>query len=508
MPQPTNSLWTDSAPAPERPALTADLDVEVCVVGAGILGMTTALLLAQQGRDVAVVDAYEVGAGVTGHTTAKVSVLHGSSYQDIRKKFGDDGVRAYARANQAGLDKVASLVADLAIDCDFRRKPSYTFVVDPGQASTIESEVEATQAAGLATVATTETPMPYPVAAAVRLDDQAEFHARKYLNGLATELERLGGRIFHHTRVTDLQERGGPIVTTEGGQRITARDVVVATLMPIFDRGLFFARCMAKRSYAIAVRTPDGADFPGMTISADQPTRSIRSVPDPGGDGELLIVGGEGHLTGEDEHTDERYAALETYAREEFGATEVRYRWSAHDLEPADSIPYVGTLTPLSKHVWTAAGFRKWGFTNATMAALDLTERIQGRESPWDGFFDSNRFTPLQAAPGLAKEGAKDAGHLIGDRLKGAEADSLDEIAPGEGKWVKVDGKLVAASRGDDGSVVAVSPNCTHLGCRVNWNRAERSWDCPCHGSRFSREGEVLQGPAVKPLERKEIPAG
>ena len=170
-------------------------------------------------------------------------------------------------------------------------------------------------------------------------------------------------------------------------------------------------------------------------------------------------------------------------------------------------MPYVGTLTPLSKHVWTAAGFRKWGSTNATMAAMDLTERIQGRESPWGGFFDSNRFTPKQAAPGLAKEGAKDARHFVGHRFKSAEADSLAEIGVGEGKWVKVDGQLVAASRGDDGTVLAVSPNCTHLGCRVNWNMAERSWDCPCHGSRFSPAGEVLQGPAVKPLARKDVGA-
>ena len=501
----TSSLWTETAPAPDRPALEADLDVEVCVVGAGILGMTAALLLARDGVEVAVVDADEVGSGVTGHTTAKVTVLHGSAYQDVRKKFGDDGARDYARANQAGFEQIAALVEEIGIDCDFRRKPAYTYVADPQEASTIEEEVAATQAAGLATVGTVETPLPYEVASAVRLDGQAEFHARRYVLGLATELERLGGRIFQHTRITALSERGGLSIETESGRTITARDVVVATLMPIFDRGLFFSRCTCKRSYAIAVRTASGEGIDGMLISADEPSRSIRSAPDPDGDGELMIIGGEGHTTGEDDDTTQRYEALEAFAREQFKATEVTHRWSSHDLVPADGLPYIGHLTPLSKRVWTAAGFRKWGFTNGTMAALELTERIQGRPSPWGDRFDANRFTPRQSAVGLAKEGFKDARHMISDRMKGPEVASLDEIAPGEGKWVKLDGELVAAFRDDDGAVSAVSPNCTHLGCRVMFNTAERSWDCPCHGSRFAPDGRVLQGPAVKPLARKEV---
>jgi glycine/D-amino acid oxidase-like deaminating enzyme/nitrite reductase/ring-hydroxylating ferredoxin subunit len=505
MPKITKSLWMDSAPVPERPPLAHDLDVDVCVVGAGVLGMTTALLLARDGIEVAVVDAWSVGAGVTGHTTAKVSVLHGSAFQEIRKKFGDEGARMYARANQAGLEKVASLVSELGIDCDFRRKPSYTYVADPQEASTIDQEVEATQAAGLHTVQTAETPLPYPVATAVRLDDQAEFHSRRYVLGLAEELERLGATIYDATKVTELSERGGPSLTTEAGRTIRARNVVVATLMPIFDRGLFFSRCMAKRSYCVAVRTPPREGIDGMLISADQPTRSVRSAPDPGGDGELLIVGGEGHITGEDEHTEQRFEALEAFAREHLGATEVTHRWSAHDLEPADGLPYIGNLTPLSKHVWTAAGFRKWGFTNATMAAMELCERIQGRPSPWEKTFDANRFTPIQSAKGLAAETIKDARHMISDRMRGPEAESLEEIAPGEGKWVKVGGDLVAAFRDDDGTLTAVSPTCTHLGCRVMFNRAERSWDCPCHGSRFAPDGTVLQGPAVKPLERKPV---
>jgi Rieske Fe-S protein len=242
-----------------------------------------------------------------------------------------------------------------------------------------------------------------------------------------------------------------------------------------------------------------------MFISADEPTRSVRAAPFAGN--ELLVVGGEGHNAGEEgDTTDQRYLRLAAWAATELGAGEVTHHWSSQDLQPADGVPYVGRLTPLSRHVWTATGFRKWGFTNGTAAAQILTDRITGQENPWASFFDTARFTPLRSAKGVLSEGLKDGRHMIGDRFKRAEGDSLDDVAPGEGKLVKVEGRLVAASRDEDGTAHAVSPVCTHLGCRVAWNVAERSWDCPCHGSRFDRDGTVLQGPAVDPLEPVLVP--
>jgi glycine/D-amino acid oxidase-like deaminating enzyme/nitrite reductase/ring-hydroxylating ferredoxin subunit len=503
---PSSSLWMSSAAAPSRPALQHDLDVDVCIVGAGVLGMTTALLLARQGARVAVVEAWQVGSGVTGHTTAKVTALHSAVYQEIRGKHGDETARAYAQANLRGLDTVAALVHELQIDCELRRKPAFTYVVDAEQRETIEAEVEAASAAGLAVRYTEETPLPYPVAAAVRLDEQAEFHPRRYLLGLAEGLERLGGQVFERTRVVELDTAQRPKLVTESGSAITADNVIVATLMPIFDRGLFFARCTAMRSYAIAVRTAAGAGIDGMLISVDQPTRSLRSTPDPSGPGELVIVGGEGHVTGEDSDTRRRYAALIDFARHRLGATQVVHHWSAHDLQPADGLPYTGHLGP-SERVFTAAGFRKWGFTNATAAAIELTARIGGELPPWGETFNANRVAPIKSAHGVAAEVSKDARHLIGDRLRGPQVDSLDELDPGQGAWVKVEGELVAASRDEDGQLHVVSATCTHMGCRVTWNNGERSWDCPCHGSRFAPDGAVLQGPAVRPLELQQVEA-
>ena len=503
----TSSPWME-AESPPRASLGTDISVDVCVVGAGVLGMTTALLLARDGATVAVVDAYQLGSGVTGHTTAKVSALQSVVYQQIRERHGDEKAAIYAQANVQGLDTVVGLVGELGIDCDLRHKPAYTYVVDPGERTTIEAEVDAASAAGLAVSYTEETPLPFPVAAAVRLDDQAEFHPRRYLLGLAAALEERGGRLFEATRVVKLDVSERPQLTTEAGATITASDVVVATLMPVFDRGLFFARCTAMRSYAIAVRTASGAGIDGMLISADAPTRSIRSARDPAREGELVLVGGEGHVTGEESETHLRYAALVAFAREHLAATEVVHHWSAHDLQPADGLPYVGPLGGGSHHVWTGAGFRKWGFTNATWAAGDLVARISGRGAPFGDVFDSSRIAPRKSARGVAAEVVKDARHLIGDRFRGPEVGSVDEIACGDGAWVKIDGELAAASRDEHGELRVVSPTCTHMGCRVMWNTAERSWDCPCHGSRFAPDGTVLQGPAVHPLELREAPSG
>jgi glycine/D-amino acid oxidase-like deaminating enzyme/nitrite reductase/ring-hydroxylating ferredoxin subunit len=493
------SIWTDTTPTPEHPRLAHDLDVDVAVVGGGMTGMTTALLLAREGAKVAVLEAGRIGGGVTGHTTGKISALQGIVYDELKSKFGVEGAATYAAAQQAGLRRIRELVAELGIDCDLRDRPNFTYAAEESQVSDVEAEAEAAREAGLPVELVDDVALPYPVRKAVRLGDSAEFHARKFVLGLADAFLAAGGEIYEQTPITTLRERGGPSLEAEGGQRVDARDVIVATLMPVFDRAVYWTRLTAKRSYAIACRVTGGVP-PGMYITAGSPTRSIRAIPVDGE--ELLMVGGEGHNTGEDDDTRERYAALEAFAREHWDVDEVTHRWSAQDLQPADGVPYIGRYTPISRHVWTAAGFRKWGFTNGAMAAELLTAMVQGREHEWADFFDPYRFTPLRSAKGVAMEVLKDGRHFVGDRLRGAEADSFDEVPPGEARLVRDGLKLVGAFRDDDGTLKTVNPTCTHVGCRLGWNTAERSWDCPCHGSRFAPDGTVLQGPATAPLER------
>jgi glycine/D-amino acid oxidase-like deaminating enzyme/nitrite reductase/ring-hydroxylating ferredoxin subunit len=498
---PRASLWMDTTrDAPPFPVLREDLDVDVAVIGGGLLGVTTAYLCARDGARVALLEHDVVGGGVSGHTTSKVTALHGAVYAELRDRHGADAARDYAAGNVAAIELVARLADELGIDCELARRPACTYVVEADQRSTIIDEDGAAQEAGLPTYRVAATPLPHPVAEAVRLDDQIEFHARKYVLGLARATVALGGVVAERTTATAVDEGDRAVVETDRGATVRAGDVVVATLMPFLDRAAWWTRLTPMRSYCIAVRgattIPDA-----MLISADQPTRSIR--PARGPDGEpLLIVGGEGHPTGADDDTRRRYRALEAHAREHYGgdALEVTHRWSAHDLMPADGLPFVGRYHPAAEHLWTAAGFRKWGMTNATMAAEILAARIAGRGHPLAERFDTTRLDALRQAPGMVKEAVKDAKRFVGDRLRGGEHDDVDALAPGEGGLVKVDGELVAAYRAEDGTVSRVSPTCTHLGCRVAWNTAERSWDCPCHGSRFAPDGTVLTGPATAPL--------
>jgi glycine/D-amino acid oxidase-like deaminating enzyme/nitrite reductase/ring-hydroxylating ferredoxin subunit len=490
-----SSPWIATAPTPGYAPLAGDRRADVCVIGAGILGLTTALLLAEAGRSVVVLEMDEAGAGVSGYTTAKLGVLHGTAFQDIRSRHSSEAAEVYAQANLAGLELIARWVDERGIDCDFRRRTDHTYAAEPDAASDIEETAEAAQAAGLKAQLTTDTDLPYEVHAAVRLDGMAEFHPRRYLLALAAALPE--GSLHEGTRVTGVEDGSPCRVHTDHGV-VEADEVVVATHYPMLDRGLFFARLSPERSYALGVHVA-GPVPQGMYISTGSTTRSIRSHPLD--DGELLIVGGEGHKTGQGGSTTERYERLERFAREHWDVREVAYRWASQDCQPADGLPYVGKVSPVSKHLWTGTGFRKWGLTNGTASAMILADRLLERENPWADTLDSNRFTPRASATTLVKENVNVGLHFFADRLAPPDASSLEELQPGQGGIVRVDGERLAAFRDDDGTLHTVSPVCTHLGCHVKFNDAERTWDCPCHGSRFDVDGTVIEGPAVRDLE-------
>jgi glycine/D-amino acid oxidase-like deaminating enzyme/nitrite reductase/ring-hydroxylating ferredoxin subunit len=494
------SVWMDTAPHTTYPPLGESRAVDACVVGGGMLGLVTAALLKRAGMSVAVLEADRVATGVTGYSTAKVTVLHGLIYDHVRSRFGADGARHYAEANSAGLELIAGWVAERAIECDLRRRAAYTYALDASDLDALRKEVDAARAAGLDAELAAAVDLPWDVAGAVRLDGQAEFHPRRFLLAVADELHGDGSHVFERTRATGVHDGDPCRVETDTGAEVSAGAVVIATHYPTLDRGLFFARLSAERSYALGIRAR-GRVPQGMFLSTESPPHSVRTTPHDGG--ELLIVGGESHKTGTGDPV-ERYAALEAWARERFDVESVEYRWSAQDAMPADGIPYVGRLSPIARRVWTASGFRKWGFTNGAAAAIILSDAIAGRENPWAATFDSNRFKPLAAAPTLLKENIGVGAHFFGDRLAPPDARSLDQLAPGEGGIVKAGDEKVAAYRDEDGVVHALSPICTHLHCQVRFNAAERSWDCPCHGSRFATDGTPIQGPAVNPLERRE----
>jgi glycine/D-amino acid oxidase-like deaminating enzyme/nitrite reductase/ring-hydroxylating ferredoxin subunit len=490
----SGSLWLDGLDAPTHPPLGQDLEADVCVIGGGIFGLTTALELARGGRSVVLLERDRVGFGVTGHSTAKLCSLQGTTYTELSRRFGAAGARGYAALNEGAIGYIVDRVGTLGItdDVQLRRSPHALFAWDAKQRADLEREAETATAAGLDVRLTDDDlGLPFATTGALVREDQAELEIGVYMRALADAFTGIGGRIFEKTVATHVGEGSRPVVRTEDGPQVKAGEVVVATHYPILDRGLFFPRLTPKRSYCVAVSGADPLPEGLMAIAIGSPTRSLRVAR-----GLLVLGGGDG------------YDALADFAREHFGGgsapVEVTHRWLAHDMMTADGLPFAGRLTPFSRKVWVGTGFRKWGLTNGTAAAQIVAARILGSTHPHGELFDTLRFTPLRSAPGVLKEGARDAKHFVGDRFKRPEGDSLDALTPGgDGKLLKVDGELVAATKDADGTVHAVSPVCTHLGCRVGFNRAERTWDCPCHGSRFGVDGTVLEGPAVAPLADK-----
>jgi glycine/D-amino acid oxidase-like deaminating enzyme/nitrite reductase/ring-hydroxylating ferredoxin subunit len=494
------SLWLDrESPPAARPQLDGDRSADVAVVGAGITGLTAALLLAREGRSVVVVDQGRVGEGTTGHSTAKVTSQHGLSYASIRKLRGTETARAYGAANEAAKEWIVA--AAEGIDCALRRRDAYVYATSAPELEDVQREAEAAAEAGLPAEVVVEVPLPFGTEGGLRFAGQAELDSQRYAEGLAAQLEAEGGELFEGTRAVQVEEAEGPTVITERG-RISATQVVVATLMPFLDRGLFFARAFPTRSYCLTARL--AADAPeAMLISAGDPVRSIRSAPWRGE--ELLMVGGESHHVGSSASDPERYELLAEFARRHWPVESFEHRWSAQDYVPDDGVPYVGRLHPRTRSVWVATGLKKWGITGGTAAAMMIADGIEGRDNPWAEHFSSTRIKPLAEAPKLVPENAKVAAHFLGDRLRERGGRRIEDLAPGEGAIVSAGGEKVAGYRDPEGDLHAVSARCTHLYCQVRWNAAESSWDCPCHGSRFSVDGEVLNGPAVEPLERRAL---
>ncbi|HEX8084891.1 MAG TPA: FAD-dependent oxidoreductase [Solirubrobacteraceae bacterium] len=493
-PRATDSLWIDQASSTSYPSLERDLEVDVAVIGGGIAGVTTALFCKQDGLRVAVLEKGVVSGAATGMSTAKASALQKSVLSEVRKVAGKDALIAYAQSNAAALERMDALVREHSIDCSWERVPDYTYAGDEAQVSTIEQIVEAGKEAGLPVERTTDVPLPFDVPAAARLDGQAQFQPATYTRALAALVDGDGSSVFESTMVTGVSEGSPHEVHVEGDVTVRARHVVVATQYPLLDRGVFFARLEATRSYIVAGK---GSGPDAMLITAGQPTRSVRRW------GDWLLVGGEGHQTGASKAEPERYEQLMEFGRRHFGMTDFPYRWSTQDGMPVDHLPYIGRYHPRAEGLWVAGGFQKWGMTNGTVAAMVISDLIAGRDNPYAAELDPNR-ARVRAAPKLAQINMLVGLHFVGDRLSPAEARSADDVPPGEARVVRSGLGKIGVYRDEEGGLHSVSLRCTHLGCLTKWNDAERSWDCPCHGSRFDPDGNVLAGPAVRPLERRD----
>jgi len=495
-------IWFDTSPETDYAALTGDRRVDTVVVGGGIVGITTACELTEAGQSVLLVERDRLLRGVTGHTTAKVTAQHGRIYDYLVETFGSDEARQYAQANQQAIEDVERRVERFDVDCDFERAPSYLYTQDRGQREKYEREADVAATLGLPATYVESLPGPLSGVAGVRFDDQALFHPRQYLLALAEQVVDGGSTIVEETTVTGVDPGEPCTVTTERGT-VEADDVVLATHFPVHDRAFYFARVYPKQSHVLAVRLREPAPE-GMYYQPGDPYFSVR--PRPAGEERTVLVGGQDHRTGQGGDTERRFARLEQQARARLDVEAVTHRWTTQDYVSIDRVPFVGQHSPLSEHLYVATGFGGWGLTNGTAAGRLLADLVRDRSNPAESVFQPTRGPPASSLRSLLGHGAQFARHTIEDHLGSERPPAEADIERGSGTVLERDGEPVAVYRDEDGSYHAVSAICTHQGCHVHWNAAEKTWDCPCHGSRFDVDGHIVDTPAVEDLDQVDLP--
>jgi len=502
------SIWLATNPETEYPPLDDSISVDVAVCGGGIVGLTAAMQVAAAGYSVAVLERNRIVTGTTGHSTAKLTTQHGLKYRTLQSKHGSETAYKYAAANQAAIEHVASRVKQWNVDCEFERKPAIIYTEKNDRRSALRAEREAAWEAGISATAEDEIPFSATATAGLRFDDQAQFDPRAYLLAVAEKFDAAGGQLYEGTAVTRISNGDRYRVRTETAQEpsstatVEADEVIVATQFPIRDRLGLFARLYPKQSYVLAAEIA-GDQPEGMYYRVDDPYFSVRTVSLDGR--ELTLIGGQNHKTGQGGDTTERYRRLESEARETFDIDEIVYRWSTQDFASVDGLPYVGYGGPLTDDLYIATGFGGWGMSNGIAAGLQLGDMVRGRETPWQRAFDPRRVTVKSSAPKLLAETANEAGQFISGWMKHARPKPTD-LQPDEAAIYSRERKPIAAYRDRDGELHTQSAICPHMGCVVAFNSAERSWDCPCHGSRFDVDGEVIDAPAVNELSAVEYP--
>ncbi|WP_186577731.1 FAD-dependent oxidoreductase [Aquibacillus kalidii] len=501
MPETPEPYWRESVSFPSFPKLEEDITVDVGIVGGGITGITTAYLLSKKGYKVALIEAGKLLNGTTGHTTAKVTAQHGLIYDELIQHLGEDKARLYYEAAMEAKQFIKDTIEEKNIACDWSSEDAFVYTNSDKYVSKIDKEMEAYEKLDIKGGIVDDIPFNIPIKKAIKMDDQAQFHPLKYLKPLVDSIIENDGLIYENTTASSVDSGDHPIILTSNSHHIVCKRVVQASHFPFHGgEGYYFARMYPSRSYIVGVTSKES--YPGgMYISAEKPTRSIRSTTVDGE--ELWLIGGDGHRTGEGKPTLEHYQALEQFAETTFGMDEYKYRWSAQDLTTLDKVPYIGQVTDDQPEILVATGYRKWGMTNGTVAALVLTDIITGTDNRFIDLYKPSRFHADPDLKKFNKYNAKVAKHLIKGKLEYTST-TIEDVGQDEAKVIRLNGNRAGVYRDKHGEVHIVDTTCTHMGCEVNWNNGDRTWDCPCHGSRFAIDGAVVEGPANKPLKKLE----
>ncbi len=476
----SKSIWHKEIEIPRRNSLKKKIKADVCVIGAGMTGILTAYELQEKGFDVVVVEAKEIASGQTGNTTAKITCQHGEKYTKIVQSFGEKKAKLYANANIAAISEYERIINDKSINCDFQRVPSYLYSLEEN--NNINEEFENARKAGIDCYTTTSTQLPFRVKNALVFRNQAQFHPLKFLSNIVQNLT-----IYEKSPVREV--KSNLVITEEGA--VYANHIVFATHYPIVNtKGMYFPRLYQSRSYVLAIE--GGKTLDGIYYTEDSQGLSFRNYNG------LTIIAGEGHTTGENKEGD-KFSRLRNKVANIFPQSKEVAHWSAQDTMPIDYAPYIGKYCVTESHWYTATGFGKWGMSSSMVSAMIISDMISERDNPYEDLFTPQRFKS-SSADNLCKMGGKAIKGIAKDFFNLPEK-HLDDLEKGQAAVIKYNSQKVGAYRDEKGKVYLVSPVCTHMGCQLEWNDDEKSWDCPCHGSRFTYKGELIDNPAQNDLK-------
>lgn len=497
-----NSLWIETTKNQlHLKSLTQNLETEVCIIGAGLFGLTTAYYLTKQGKKVVVVEKDDIGEKVSGNTTGKITSQHGLFYSHLIEDYGINYAQKYLGVNEKAIQNIKEIIDTEQIECDFEEQSAYVFTTNQDEVIEIEKEVDAVNKLGKKAKLITNVDKPFKMTAGIEFDNQAQFHPRKYMIGLANVILK-DNQIYNYTTATDVQKYGEKFLIATDRGNVLADSVVLATHYPIVNfPGFYFIKMYQSTSYIIAIET--NSKIPeGMYITAKEPVYSFRSAKY--NNKNIVLIGGSEHKTGEAIADNSHYTELEKKAKELYPDCKVLFRWNTRDCISLDKIPYIGEFSNLYKNMYVGTGFKKWGMTFSNIAGKIVSDKILGKQNEYEDLFTPTRLKPIKNRWEVKNMLKETVDSIALNKFK-IDPSSISEIENDNASIMKIDGENIGIYKDKNGKLYAVSPVCTHLGCLLTWNNIDKTWDCPCHGSRFDYMGKNIYEPAIKDLNVKNL---
>ena len=497
-----NSLWIETTKNQlHLKPLTQNLETEVCIIGAGLFGLTTAYYLTKQGKKVVVIEKDDIGEKVSGNTTGKITSQHGLFYSHLIDDYGINYAQKYLEVNEKAIQNIKEIIDTEQIECDFEEQSAYVFTTNQDEVIEIEKEVDAVNKLGKKAKLISNVDKPFKMKAGIEFENQAQFHPRKYMIGLANVILK-DNQIYNYTTATDVQKYGEKFMITTDRGNVLADSVVLATHYTIVNfPGFYFIKMYQSTSYIIAIET--NSKIPeGMYITAEEPVYSFRSAKY--NDKNIVLIGGGEHKTGEAIADNSHYTELEKKAKELYPDCKVLFRWNTRDCISLDKIPYIGEFSNLYNNVYVGTGFKKWGMTFSNIVGKIVSDKILGKQNEYEDLFTPTRLKPIKNRWEVKNMLKETVDSIALNKFK-IDPSSVSEIENDNASIMKIDGENIGIYKDKNGKLYAVSPVCTHLGCLLTWNNIDKTWDCPCHGSRFDYTGRNIYEPAIKDLNVKNL---